>query len=317
MAQLIKIQDYLSRYERDLYHYSSQFTRVKQHNWDRAKEYFYNGKEADIAELEESLTPEQSLFQKVKFFFKKDELVEIDKQYMEVAIEKEEGEESFDAENLTTFVTDPKNLQDLKVLFLENVFQMQMRWATSTLFELSNADKRYFYDEKLQYFLKSFPDTFLLMYKPVFLVKKAPVEAEVILITPTETICIAMVEGKNGSVFQYSKENFWTELIGKDKKKVLNPVLGLNRTVQLVKSLYQSHNIDRPIRKVLLSRNGFFDSPKEPYQIDFIDKRNYEEWFYSLRRLSAPLKFNQLQAAEALLKHSQSIYFDRSENESF
>lgn len=315
MAQLIKIQDYLSRYERDLYHYSSQFTRVKQHNWEKAKDYFYNGEEeVQLDDIDESPTSEPSLFRKVKSFFKKDEVAEIDKEYMEVEIEKE-AEENFDAENLTAFVTEPKSLQDLKVLFLENVFQMQMRWATSTLFELSNADKRYFYDEKLQYFLKSFPDTFLLMYKPVFLVKKAPVEAEVILITPTETICIAMVEGKNGSVFQYSKENFWTELIGKDKKKVLNPVLGLNRTEQLVKSLYQSHNIDRPIRKILLSRNGFFDSPTEPYQIDFIDKRNYEEWFYNLRRLSAPLKFNQLQAAETLLKHSQSIYFDRSENE--
>ncbi|MBY6088299.1 NERD domain-containing protein [Priestia flexa] len=315
MAQLIKIQDYLSRYERDLYHYSSQFTRVKQHNWEKAKDYFYNGEEeVQLDDIDESPTSEPSLFRKVKSFFKKDEVAETDKEYMEVEIEKE-AEENFDAENLTAFVTEPKSLQDLKVLFLENVFQMQMRWATSTLFELSNADKRYFYDEKLQYFLKSFPDTFLLMYKPVFLVKKAPVEAEVILITPTETICIAMVEGKNGSVFQYSKENFWTELIGKDKKKVLNPVLGLNRTEQLVKSLYQSHNIDRPIRKILLSRNGFFDSPTEPYQIDFIDKRNYEEWFYNLRRLSAPLKFNQLQAAEAILKHSQSIYFDRSENE--
>lgn len=315
MAQLIKIQDYLSRYERDLYHYSSQFTRVKQHNWEKAKDYFYNGEEeVQLDDIDESPTSEPSLFRKVKSFFKKDEVAETDKEYMEVEIEKE-AEENFDAENLTAFVTEPKSLQDLKVLFLENVFQMQMRWATSTLFELSNADKRYFYDEKLQYFLKSFPDTFLLMYKPVFLVKKAPVEAEVILITPTETICITMVEGKNGSVFQYSKENFWTELIGKDKKKVLNPVLGLNRTEQLVKSLYQSHNIDRPIRKILLSRNGFFDSPTEPYQIDFIDKRNYEEWFYNLRRLSAPLKFNQLQAAEALLKHSQSIYFDRSENE--
>lgn len=315
MAQLIKIQDYLSRYERDLYHYSSQFTRVKQHNWEKAKDYFYNGEEeVQLDDIDESPTSEPSLFRKVKSFFKKDEVAETDKECMEVEIEKE-AEENFDAENLTAFVTEPKSLQDLKVLFLENVFQMQMRWATSTLFELSNADKRYFYDEKLQYFLKSFPDTFLLMYKPVFLVKKAPVEAEVILITPTETICIAMVEGKNGSVFQYSKENFWTELIGKDKKKVLNPVLGLNRTEQLVKSLYQSHNIDRPIRKILLSRNGFFDSPTEPYQIDFIDKRNYEEWFYNLRRLSAPLKFNQLQAAEALLKHSQSIYFDRSENE--
>ncbi|MED3823701.1 NERD domain-containing protein [Priestia flexa] len=315
MAQLIKIQDYLSRYERDLYHYSSQFTRVKQHNWEKAKDYFYNGEEeVQLDDIDESPTSEPSLFRKVKSFFKKDEVAETDKEYMEVEIEKE-AEENFDAENLTAFVTEPKSLQDLKVLFLENVFQMQMRWATSTLFELSNADRRYFYDEKLQYFLKSFPDTFLLMYKPVFLVKKAPVEAEVILITPTETICIAMVEGKNGSVFQYSKENFWTELIGKDKKKVLNPVLVLNRTEQLVKSLYQSHNIDRPIRKILLSRNGFFDSPTEPYQIDFIDKRNYEEWFYNLRRLSAPLKFNQLQAAEALLKHSQSIYFDRSENE--
>lgn len=72
MAQLIKIQDYLSRYERDLYHYSSQFTRVKQHNWEKAKDYFYNGEEeVQLDDIDESPTSEPSLFRKVKSFLKK------------------------------------------------------------------------------------------------------------------------------------------------------------------------------------------------------------------------------------------------------
>ncbi|TYR82090.1 hypothetical protein FZC66_00380 [Priestia megaterium] len=314
MAQLIKIQDYISRYERDLYHYSSQFIQLKKQNWEQAKAAFETGELTRNEFVNDQETEEEasaSFLTKVKSFFKKDKMEFIDQELLEDDKSNVEKEE----ETLSFFITQPQNLHDLKVLFLENVFQLQMRWATSTLFELSHIDRRFMYDGRLKYFLQSFPDTYLVMYKPVFLLKKAPVEAEIILIGPTETICISMIEGKDGSVFQYSKENFWIELVGKEKKKVLNPLLGLQRTEQIIKNLYQANNIERPVRKVILSRNGFLDYPVEPYQMEFIDKRNYDTWFYELRRLSAPLKFNQLQAAQVLLNHSQSIYFDRNENE--
>lgn len=37
MAQIIKIQDYISRYEQDPHHYINQFNRLKKQRWDELK----------------------------------------------------------------------------------------------------------------------------------------------------------------------------------------------------------------------------------------------------------------------------------------
>ena len=69
-----------------------------------------------------------------------------------------------------------------------------MKWATSTLMEKSFIDKKYYYDERLKYFLQRFPDTYLVLYQPFFKLKKATIEVETILISPTEVWCISFVE---------------------------------------------------------------------------------------------------------------------------
>lgn len=33
MGQLIKLENYISRYQQDIFHYPSQFSRLKQENW--------------------------------------------------------------------------------------------------------------------------------------------------------------------------------------------------------------------------------------------------------------------------------------------
>ncbi len=35
MAQLVKLQDYISRYEKDIYHYPAQYIRLKNENWKK------------------------------------------------------------------------------------------------------------------------------------------------------------------------------------------------------------------------------------------------------------------------------------------
>lgn len=97
----------------------------------------------------------------------------------------------------------------------------------------------------------------------------------------------------------------------KRSKKILNPLIGLNRMEQIVRSIYRTHDIEHSVKKILLSRNGYIDYAAEPYQVEFVDARKYEEWFYELRKSKAPLKFKQMKAAQVLLEHSQSIYFDR------
>lgn len=43
MGQLIKLQDYISRYELDMYHYPSEFIRLKRKQWERMKHVWETG----------------------------------------------------------------------------------------------------------------------------------------------------------------------------------------------------------------------------------------------------------------------------------
>ncbi|MBM7704870.1 nuclease-related domain-containing protein [Metabacillus iocasae] len=314
MAQLIKLQDYVSRYEKDTYQYPARFIQLKKKNWNYVKESFQRGEihfafSSTIEEnSEEKNDSKRSFLKTVRDFLKKEKAEDI------LSVE-EKVEDSSLEQSLSLFTTEPKSIDDLKLLFLENVFQFQMKWASSTLWECSKVEREFYYDQTLKYFLQRFPDTYLVMYKPIFIVKKAPVEVEIILIGPTETWCISMIEGRSGSVFQYSKERFWNERIGEEKKKVLNPLIGLNRMEKIVSQLYEANKIELPIKKVILSRTGYIDCPAPPYGITFIDQRNYDSWFQQLRGNSFPLKYNQLKAAQVLLQHSQATYVAREDHE--
>lgn len=310
MAQLIKLQDYVSRYEKDIYHYPAQYIRLKKKNWQSVKTAFENGhllRDFGLIESSPIEEPEQPIKQPVIQLLRG--LLKRGKQ-PDVPTEEENADEfippSEEEAFLNAFTTEPKTIDDLKVLFLDNLFDFQLKWASSTLWEESRLNRHFYHDGALKYFLQRFPDTYLVLYKPVFLVKKAPVETDIILVSPTETWCISLLEGKEGSVFQYSKERFWNELIGKSQRKVLNPLIGLNRMEQIVRKLYEINNVDFPIYKVVLNRNGFIDCPSAPYGVQMIDKRNYSQWFAQLRQLSSPLKHAQLKAAQALLANSQT-----------
>ncbi|MFC3883276.1 nuclease-related domain-containing protein [Bacillus songklensis] len=319
MAQLIKLQDYISRYEQDIYHYPTQYIRLKKKNWQSVKSAFETGRLLQDFGFQDAFSVEQlqasnkkPFMQKLKGILKREKQSERESERKESdEFPSSLHEDSF----LYTFTTEPKTIEDLKILFLDHLFDFQLKWASSTLMEQSRLERRFHHDSTLKYFLQRFPDTYLVLYKPIFLVKKAPVEADVILISPTETWCISMLEGKEGSVFQYSKERFWDELVGKSQRKVLNPMIGLNRMEQIVRRLYESHGVDFPIHKVILSHNGFIDCPAPPYGVQIIDKRTYSPWFTQLRQLSSPLKHIQLKAAQALLANSQTTFLGNLEEE--
>jgi hypothetical protein len=177
-----------------------------------------------------------------------------------------------------------------------------MKWASTTLMEKSFVDKKYLFDPRIKYFLQRFPDTFLVLYKPIFLLKKAPVEGEIILVTPTDVWCITFLEGEDLSVFNGSSDHFWIKRNKEREEKVLNPLISLNRTGKIVKKIFQLYEIELPIHKVVLCRNGYVDFPSPPYDVEFIEKRNYEKWFHSMRAHRSPLKHVQMKAAEALLE---------------
>lgn len=312
MGQLIKLEDYVSRYEQNIYHYPSRFVRLKKQQWEKLKESFNN---TDIPAVDQEFWEEETrpaLMDRLKVMFKKGNIEKQERSMEDSSKEQIEDEET-SFQFTTRFSHLPVNEEDMKIQFLDQLFRFQLKWATSTIFEKSHMNSQYFFDERLKFFLQRFPDTFLVLYRPIFLLKNAPIEAEVICITPTDTWCITFLEGEENAVFQGGNEHFWTKRIGQLEKKILNPLLSLNRTERIVHNIYQLNDIDLPIHKVVLSRNGYIDFPHAPVDVRLIEKRNYEDWFLSMRHLKSPLKHIQLKSAQALLQYCQTTSYRRPE----
>lgn len=322
MGQLIKLEDYISRYEQNIFSYPSRFVRLKVQQWERTKEN-WEREGLDASNLTFHTPPanwmidqeKQPFIEKLKEMFGSNKLeVEVDDLIIEE--EKDENFETNDSSSLefsASFSTRPSNIDQLKQQFLDQLFKFQMKWASSTLTEKSFLNQSYYYEEKLKFFLQRFPDTYLLLYKPVFLLKKAPIETEIILFSPTEVMCISFLEAEDLSVYSGSNERFWVKRNNKEEKKILNPLLALNRTEKIVKNIFQIHEIDLPIHKLIISRNGYIDYPSSPFDVQLVEKRNFDQWFQTMRSLRSPLKHIQLRAAQSLLQYCQTSSVRRIE----
>lgn len=134
MAQLIKMQDYISRYEQDIYRYPTQFARLKKQQWDKLKRTAYEAGELDRlysehAESETQVkfdTPREEskgLFKKVKGIFPR--TGKQDAKADELLIPNQ-------IENTNVFSLRfpfrPASLDELKQNFLNQLLRFQMKW---------------------------------------------------------------------------------------------------------------------------------------------------------------------------------------------
>lgn len=314
MAQLIKLQDYVSRYEQDIYRYPSQFIKLKKQQWDKIKAAYLAGELEQLFstsyedQLIEAAYDEEkkSVFQKVKGIFRRKQEEEV----LEDVVPPIKEDNIFSLH----IPADTASLEDLKHTFLNQLLHFQMVWGSSTIHEKSYVDDTFFLDEKLRFFLQRFPDTFLVMYKPVFRLKNAPVEVDVIVISPMDAWCITFLEAEEDAAFIGSSEKFWMRRHHKHPdKKVLNPFLAVNRMGSIVKQLFDLYDVNLPIKKVVLSRNGYIDYPFAQYDVELLDKRKFSDWFEKMRKVSTPLKHQQLKAAQALLEYCQTTSTRRIE----
>ncbi|AMO86411.1 hypothetical protein B857_03359 [Solibacillus isronensis B3W22] len=320
MAQLIKLQDYISRYEIDLARYPTQFIRLKQNQWERIKYQWQTGETIERWEhIEEEVQEEKkkSLFQKL-FPFKKD-VPEVEQEDIEkVTISNEwaaEGDSHQEEDTTLNFepnlVYTPKTLEELKKMFIDQFFHFQMKWASSTLREKSYVDPKFMRDTLLRSMLQTLPDNYFVFYYPILRVKKAPIELDIIIMTPTECLCITVLEQESQAVYIANSERFWLKKDGKNEKKVLSPLIQLNRMEKVVEQIFHQNNIELPIRKVLLTRNGYIDYPGTMYGISFVDKRKFPEWMAQLKHSVSPMKHMQIRGAQAILNTVQTTSFHR------
>lgn len=292
IAQLIKLHDYITRYEWDIYRYPTQYIRLKKDNWKKLYHLWSQPEELEEGQLEP--TEKQSKFAKWKA-----KVTKSNQQVEEVP---------------QTDKDLPKTEKKLKQYFLDRILKFQLKWATSTVTDVSFTNKRYEVDPVLKYFLQRFPDTFFVMYCPVFEIKQATVEAEIILISPIGIEIITLLEGNPTTVYLAGDERTWTiEKGNSNQSKRLSPLISLKRTEKIVKSILNKQDIDFPIQKTVLSRTNNIVFSTEPYHTKIVGINEYESWFQQKRLLTSPLKNRQLKAAEALLKQCQTNSIKRPE----
>lgn len=304
IAQLIKLQDYTSRYQWDLNRYSKQYLKVKKEQWDklnnRQEERSFSGKVVD----KEETTSSPSVFSKIITKFRREK--ETDRFIEDVQSEIEDEEE--------IEIQLPEREIDLKRYFLNRMFPFQLRWASSTLAEKSFLHERYTDDPVLKYLLQRFPDNIFVMYEPIFELKNAPVESDTIIISPLGIEIIHFIEPKHpDAVIIAGNDRTWTINVKDEQEKILSPVISVKRTENVIRSILQKHDISFDLSKTILSRDHQIIHYMEPYKTNIIDHVNYHEWFQIRRNLSSPLKGIQLKAAETLLNYTQTTAVKRPE----
>lgn len=312
MAQLVKLLDYISRYENDLTRYPTQFIRLKRHQWERMKVQWENGADHTMWNrlIDDETVEEVEEVEVKKRFSSFLGLFGSRKEAITVK-ETEETTEEDDFGFTPNILYKPKTVEELRRLYLDQLFHFQMKWASSTLMDKSRVNPIYLRDSLLRTFTQLLPDSFLLFYHPIIILQKAPVELDIVIVTPVECLCITVLEEEDLAVFIGSGERFWTKKSGEKETKLLNPLISLNRMGKIVERLFDENDVRFPIKKYLLSRTGYIDCPNISYDVEVIDKKSYDQWFSSIRSLTTPLKLTQFQAAKAIFDVVQTTAMSR------
>ncbi|WP_067841531.1 NERD domain-containing protein [Amphibacillus sediminis] len=297
MGQLIKLENYISRYERDIFHYPGHYMRLKQENWKQLFAMWEDQREQLSLEAPSDDQPKQE-----RFYNKWRRL-----------FNRQSAEEAYEHQNQNENNHIPTTEAQLKQYFLDSLFPFQLNWASTTLSEMSFLDRDYQDDLTLKYFLQRFSDTFLFMYRPVFKLKNTTVDADIIMLTPVGIEVIKVVERPSEQSIIVGDDRTWYTEENNVRTKFLSPVITLNRTEKIVKSILNHNKLEMPITKVILSRTNQISFHLEPFSTRYIGKEQHENWLQNHRRLVSPLKHLQLKVAEALLLYSETVAVNRPE----
>lgn len=300
MAQLIKLLDYISRYESNPFHYPTQYIRLKQENWQRLTELWETENECENFPFEEEQVHD---VKNEKRFFKWNPF------HRRKEAHEKENEKEFERSL-------PRSKEQLTRYFLNELYPFQLKWATSTVSRVSFTDRNHSADPILKHLLQRLPDIYLLMYFPIFNIKKAPIEGEIILVSPIDLEIISFIKASPDATVFADPERTWTVETESETSKIISPTIALKRTEQIIKSILNKSELEVPIKKTVLSQTSPILFTNEPYNTAVIGKEKYDEWLEEKRSLTSPLKSVQLKTIKALLNHCQTISVRRPEWES-
>ncbi|QKS72108.1 hypothetical protein FLK61_36215 [Paenalkalicoccus suaedae] len=297
MAQLLKLSDYVSRYEIDMYRYPSRYVRLKKERWTRLKQDFdATRKGLDSLPLYHQYEEEDSLFKKAINRFRKKKT--------------EDNIPLPTNENLRH-----KTLDELKLSFKEELFQFQLNWASSTVSEISPIKRAYEFDTLLQFLVKELPDTFFIMYEPVLYARKAPVEMDILIISPTDIWLLVPLKGSKDAIFTIESDRYWTKQENGVVEKFLHPSIRLKRMRTVLEQILEDVDHTLTIRQGIIAKDSFIDLPQASQRVQLIDKRTIQRFRQTLLKNQSPIKNAQLKVSDKLLMHSMTVSQSRLQEE--
>ncbi|MDG5787733.1 nuclease-related domain-containing protein [Evansella sp. AB-P1] len=297
MAQLVKLSDYISRYEVDLYKYPSRFVRLKKERWRRLLANWENRskQKAFISyDIEEKKFSKELRSRMKSLLFRKGNSTE-EKQIVDYNVDKD----------------DYKNKEELKEAFLEEIFHFQLNWASSTISEISPIKQSFYHDAFLFDLLKKLPDTYFVFYQPLVFSKKTKVEMDIFILTPTELWLVTPLTGNDRTIFKRDSDRFWTKEFEGEKGRILDPIIALKRMRTVLEPILTENEFSLPIRTAVIAKDSYIDILQPEYPIKLIDKRNIVKWYEVLNRNVAPMKHQQLKLADVILAKCASVWASR------
>src|SRR5690625_1207895 len=208
--------------------------------------------------MTESMGKEEKKFFKWNPFFKKTETIEGETEQFERRL--------------------PRSKIQLTQYLLNKLFPFQLKWATSTISQVSFTDKNVHNDPNLKFFLQSFPDIYLMMYYPIFSIKNVPIESEIILISPIGIEIIVLLEENPDALIILNHDRTWIVEEKEQTTKIISPLIRMKRTEQIVKSILNKYGIHFSIHKTVLSKTNNFLYTTEPYQVNIVGNREFKRW---------------------------------------
>ncbi|SDI79261.1 nuclease-related domain-containing protein [Natribacillus halophilus] len=301
MAHLVKLEDYVSRYEVDIQQYPSQYTRLKRERWQQLQRAWAEANQGVGAEYPDD----------------EDWFADVQQSFWQYALQKVSGiykrqpnDEKSDHDDKNHHLVG-KSRESLLAFFYYEWMQSQLKWASSSSSEESVLDSKYRYDSRLREFLRLLPDNYMVFYYPVFRIQQADVQLDVLLLSPSEIYCVTYVETPPHTLFEGGSNRFWREFRSKKEYKRLNPLLAVKRMEDVVQSIFQANGIYFPVQKVVLLPAAIVDDTELAHNVTIVDHRGYDQWMNNIGRHASPMKKIQFQAAECLLGQGKTRAYSK------
>lgn len=197
--------------------------------------------------------------------------------------------------------------QESRKAFEDWLFRMQLDWATRTAEQLSVCPDEIDRAIWTRSLLHQINDLSFLAYRPILLTQSGAVQLDSLLITNDIVWCILPLQGEEGSVFQEISGRRWREIVSGGEHTRISPLISLKRTQKIINAFLNQEGLAMKTASAVLAPESFIEFVPDDRGTSLIDRRSYRDWLDEISRHSLILKKMQVQTADALLGHFETV----------